>query len=289
MKKWHQYAEIAFTMISILALFRFFQSFANTQPRLLEEVDNKQDDIPPLKIGAKRLAIQFSTLLPQVNLTLISVLQGMALGVLIGQFKTVSPLSFPEILFYIDSVLVIAIIWHLYANAFLTFIWPFSGKHTLLQFALATVESFAFNSIANPALWVLGLSGTALIGALIRWVNTKILSSANYEREDVYILDVKTERIAAKQLFATGLILSVVGGIHLIADWQQSQYLNQLNITVALGAAVICILLLLMADNPMPIQNIFRDSSWLFENYQVIERETNHSQNLADREANVSN
>ena len=107
----------AFAASLLLAFIRLL----TTQNPKKTESDPSALDVMPVKLGAKRIAFQLNTFFPQVHLTLISVLQGVALGVLIAQFEAVSPLSFPAVLLYVDSLIGIALIWHLYAHGSLNF------------------------------------------------------------------------------------------------------------------------------------------------------------------------
>ena len=180
---------------------------------------------PTLKIGAERLVVQFDSLLPQIHLTLVSVLQGLALGVLVEQIRY-DAFEWNLIPLYVASLVLIAFIWHLYAVAFVTFSWPFWGIHTLLQFSLVAVEIFAFSSIAFPPIWVLAIGIMGVIGALIRWLNTKVVSVDNYERLEDYALDMQMEKSAARGLLSLGLVFISLGIILYILFIQQNLHLE---------------------------------------------------------------
>jgi len=234
-------------------------------------------DTMPVKLGAKRVAFQLNTFLPQVNLTLVSVLQGVALGIMIAQFGTVSPLAFPAILLYVDSLMGIALIWHLYANAFISFLWPYSSKHTLLHFSLIGAESFALAYLSRPAMWALGFAGAALVGAVIRWSNTKVVSRLNYERNDVFELDMKSEREGARDLAIMTAIALVLGIALLFVESQPFLYVELTSISaVLLGIALL--LALWRADRVDVFQKHFEGSPWAFEHYQLVERDNNQEQ-----------
>jgi hypothetical protein len=231
-------------------------------------------DTMPVKLGAKRVAFQLNTLLPQVNLTLISVLQGVALGVLVSQFTVVSPLSFPEILLYLDSLILIAVIWHLYAAAFISFVWPFSALQTLLQFLPAAIESFALAFLSQPSVWTLGIAGVAFLGALIRGLNTKIVSPTNYEREEFFNYDMKLETRGMFLLAFIGFSTLVLGIWLRIAEIQQHSYLYYLTAAVGLIVGALLLLTLWEADRASPFEIFFKNSAWEFKHHQLSERKT---------------
>jgi len=271
MKRRHLVA-IAFMTGLILMVVRRQPSQAPTKA----EPKSKVLDVMPIKLGDKRLAFQLNMFLPQVHLTLISVLQGVALGVLIAQFGIVSPFSFPAMLLYIDSVIGIALIWYLYANAFLTFLWPFSAMHILLQFLLAAFESLALAFISRPAIWTLGVAVAAFVGAVIRWLNTKLVTPGSYERRDMFEFDMELERSGSMGLVLLAAISLILGLILLIVDWQQCRYLEHLTAAVGMVLGIILIWMLREADRAgmMLIQKHLEGSPWIFERQQLVERET---------------
>jgi hypothetical protein len=89
-------------------LFLAFVRLLTTQAPTQAEPRSDSLDVMPVKLGAKKVAFQLNTFLPQVHLTLISVLQGVALGVLIAQFEAVSPFSLPGAFLYVDSLITIS-------------------------------------------------------------------------------------------------------------------------------------------------------------------------------------
>lgn len=227
-------------------------------------------DGTPVKLGARKVALQLNTFLPQVHLTLVSVLQGVTLAILVGQFDPNQLLSSRTLLF-VDSLLVIAFIWFLYSWAFVAFQWPFSSWHTVLQFLLATLQSLAFASLSKPTMWTLWLGSVALVGAAIRYWNTKLVSPANYERPEVFHLDVQLDRDAWHRLLALGVVLLAIGG------WQLYCYSEY--VTLGTGLFVLLSMVWSLRDaertTRMMIQKHFEGTSWILdERHQLVERDT---------------
>jgi hypothetical protein len=265
MKRRHLIA-VAFAVGLLLALIRLLNKHTSGKSESKTEVL----EVMPVKLGAKKTAFQLNTFLPQVHLTLISVLQGVALGVLIAQFGVVSPLSFPSVLLYMDSIFIIALVWYLYAWAFVAFQWPFSSWHTVLQFILAFAQSLAFAFLSKPAIWTLGIACSAFVGAFIRWLNTKVVSSAIYEREDIFHYELRVDRGAALQLAAMGVFLSIAG------SWLIYRYSECL--TVVIGLLLMAVLVLMIGDAQKvaaaSIRKHLEASPWAFDEHgQLIERE----------------
>jgi len=238
----------------------------------------RDDDDLHIRLGAERLAFQYSSLLPQVHLTLISILQGIALGILIEQLiqqlysRSIDLMVLP---FYIASIVIIALIWQQYALAFIAFLWPFWGYHILLQFVFAAFEVFAFAAISKPAIWVLGIAGTAFTGSIIRKMNTKIVIPDNYERIEDYYSDLSIENGAAKQLFLTGLGLLIGGVLMLVMTEYQINGFRLFTFAVGIIVTVVAVILLNLTDKDIKTQFeiAFENSPWQFKNHQVIKRE----------------
>jgi hypothetical protein len=240
----------------------------------------REEAIVPVTIGPKRLAFQFGSLLPQVHLTLISVLQGVVLTVLIQQLDQLTDIAL--ISRAIASFMTIVLVWHLYANAFLTFIWPFLGVHTLLLFAFTAAEIYAFASIHDPLKWLWGLATAAFIGTVIRLLNTTIVAEENYEESKNYDLDVHLEKIAAIHLFLVGIVLLLIGFARDSLVSQNYKYLVQFDIATGLFIVVVTIVLLVLADlsGKRIIESILEESSWELRRFQIIERRRRREQSV---------
>jgi len=203
-------------------------------------------------------------------------LQGVALAVLIGQFNPLPPLSSDSWLRFLDTLLGIALIWYLYANAFITFLWPFDPWHIFLQFSLVTVESVACLKVQEPEAWTLAVGLTALIGALIRRLNARIVSKDNYEREDVYQLDRKMEICAAYQLAGlAGLSFLLCG----MLAWASSQPICVRTTATWLSAALLLMALCFIMcrarkATQLLIEKHLEGSVWDFEDGLLVERKT---------------
>jgi hypothetical protein len=117
-------------------------------PELIDDRERSAAEFP-IELGARRVAGQLASFLPQANLTLLSVLQAVVLGILLTRTDSVRVFSLPALPQYLASLALIALVWHEYLWAFISYAWPLSSRHTLLHFALAAAEGTAFASIGN--------------------------------------------------------------------------------------------------------------------------------------------
>ncbi len=107
-----------------------------------------------------------------IELTLISIIQGLALGVLVA--AAVQPLvqlrweTWPYIATGLATILVF---WSRSLLHTLSFIgWPLEFGHTFLYFAATLIEAAALNEVANPMHWfALNTAYAACIWCLYAW------------------------------------------------------------------------------------------------------------------------
>jgi hypothetical protein len=112
-----------------------------------------------------------------VELTLASVLQGLALSLLIP--KAVDLVTSGELakLPYIPaSLLLIFLVWVAFIGHALSFItWPFDPLHNFLYFLITGSEAVLLAFIDQPGRWFLGLVGFALVMGFNVWYNRRLL------------------------------------------------------------------------------------------------------------------
>ncbi len=120
--------------------------------------------MPPLRFGINRFYYLYNTSLPQLHLILISILQGLAFGVLLlddsllpDQFSWDAVFRFllqeHPYLQFIGSSLVILLVWMDFVYASLIFIWPASFLQAGLIYLIALTEILTFKEINNWLVW----------------------------------------------------------------------------------------------------------------------------------------
>jgi hypothetical protein len=145
-----------------------------TQARILTLLEeSRRDEVPRnanriYKIGPHRTTLYLNDFVPQVYLTLISVLQGVVLAVLIDEFPFAFGESNPAIYAYIcSSFLIIVAFWYAYLSAVLDGRWPFHIVDTLLFFAAATAQAIGVKHVSTPAYWCGAMAVMCVLIALI--------------------------------------------------------------------------------------------------------------------------
>jgi hypothetical protein len=128
---------------------------------------------------------QLDSMIVEIELTLISIIQGVALTFLIEATREV--VSFHEILFWpyvLSGLLVIFVFWSRSVLHIITVIrWPLEFGHNFLYIACALVEALLFTRLHHPAAWfalgaVFGLVGWALFIYDLRLIRARAADSA---------------------------------------------------------------------------------------------------------------
>ena len=145
-----------------------------TQLKILKQIDDFQlGKIPQnsngvYKIGQARTVFFLNELIPQIYLTLVSVLQGVALAVLVDKFSLIFlNTALPSYGYAIASFLIIVAFWYSYLGAILDGRWPFRFVDTLLFFGVAIFKSLAVEYIATPWIWCLFIGLMCIIVVVI--------------------------------------------------------------------------------------------------------------------------
>lgn len=188
---------------------------------------SRRDDDTPLHITGDYLVEQFKTLMPVVHLTLVSVLQGLALGALILNFGP--PRSFlpsdllhdiPQHAFYlphIASLLIMISIWNEYMAVVITTPWPLNSVNTGLQLLLVMPEFAALASVNQVGGWMFWGGVTAIMGGIIRLRDRYIVSRELYRRDGdeagktPYLWRLRFKRAFVWHFWLSGPVYMVLG------------------------------------------------------------------------------
>jgi hypothetical protein len=112
-----------------------------------------------------------------VELTLVSVLQGIALAILIPKIVDLIASGQVAKLPYVPaSLLLVFIVWVTFISHALSFVsWPFDPIHNLFYFLVVTSEVVILIFLDQPAQWALALAGFAAVMMLSYWYNQRQL------------------------------------------------------------------------------------------------------------------
>jgi hypothetical protein len=123
--------------------------------------------------GEPPVYAELEALATSIELTLVSVLQGIALSILIP--KVVGLIVDGQLakLPYIPaSLLLIFMVWVAFISHALSWItWPFDLGHNLLYFLVVTSEAVLLTFLDQPGPWFLALAGFGLVMGLSYWYN----------------------------------------------------------------------------------------------------------------------
>lgn len=154
-------------------------------------VITRGDETPPLTIGPKRLHYQYTSALPQAHLTFVSIVQGIAFGVLIqgwplprqSDLAGLASFIFAEHLYlpWIISSLVVVVIWKQFVQASLFVRYPLFTFGIFLMLLIGVAETFSFREIEHTFAWMACLGVVGIVGGLIRLANIGIMSEREWE------------------------------------------------------------------------------------------------------------
>ncbi len=112
------------------------------------------EPVPPNPFASKaRRALD--ALVINIELTLISIIQGLALGVLAGaSAEPLLQLHWQAWLYIATGLLIVLIFWSRALLHTLCFIgWPLEFGHTFVYFGATLIEAVALTQVANPERW----------------------------------------------------------------------------------------------------------------------------------------
>jgi len=180
-----------------------------------------------------------------VELTLASVLQGIALAILVP--KIVELITGGEVakLPYIPaSLLLMFMVWVMFIGHAISFItWPFDPLHNLLYFLIVSSEAVLLFFLDKPAQWFLSLIGLGLLLGFSCWYNQGLLrrsvsryASATARKLYAHILD--EQRVGLQFMAGYCLVgLAGFGALQLRPDLGMAQELGW--VITGLGAMVL--------------------------------------------------
>jgi hypothetical protein len=112
---------------------------------------------------------ELDAMIADIELTLVSIIQGVALTVLIETSReaiaTFNWIMWPYVL---SGLIIILVFWSRVVLHILTLVrWPLEFGHNFLYIACALVEAFAFAQLGNPARWFAFVAAFLAVGWLL--------------------------------------------------------------------------------------------------------------------------
>jgi hypothetical protein len=112
---------------------------------------------------------ELDAMIADIELTLVSIIQGVALAVLIETSREViATLDWVMWPYVLSGLIIILVFWSRVVLHILTVIrWPLEFGHNFLYIACALVEAFAFAQLGNPGRWFAFIAAFLAVGWLL--------------------------------------------------------------------------------------------------------------------------
>src|SRR4051812_45739791 len=120
---------------------------------------------------------ELESLATGVELTLASVMQGIALAILVPKIvELITGGELAKLPYIPASLLLMFMVWVMFINHAISFItWPFDPLHNLLYFLIASSEAVLLFFLDQPGPWFLSLVGMGLLLGFSSWYNQSLL------------------------------------------------------------------------------------------------------------------
>jgi hypothetical protein len=127
---------------------------------------------------------ELDAMIADIELTLVSIIQGVALTVLIEASReaiaTFDWMMWPYVL---SGLVIILVFWSRVVLHILTVIrWPLEFGHNFLYIACALVEAFAFAQLGNPARWFAFIAAFLAVGWLLFAYDLRLIRTRVHDR-----------------------------------------------------------------------------------------------------------
>jgi len=191
---------------------------------------------------------ELESLATGVELTLASVLQGIALAILVPKIVELITSGAVAKLPYIPaSLLLMFMVWVMFIGHAISFItWPFDPLHNLLYFLIVSSEAVLLFFLDQPAQWFLSLIGLGLLTGFNCWYNQGLLRrhTSRYTitaARKLYAHIMNEQRVGLQFMAGYCLVgLAGFGALQLRPDLGMAQELGW--VVTGLGAMVLPLL-----------------------------------------------
>ncbi len=165
--------------------------------------------------------------MPVALLTLTSIVQALALELLWSHVREASPLatfSVEDAIHWVQiasTLLGIMLIWIIYSNNVMRFVWTPSTRDSVLPFVFGIVEFMLIESLGARHLgwWMIDL---ALIFAIMTWTSQITLRAARLEGSNDAFFVRRTPATLRDFLPSIAIVIALgIGGIYLLASRDQ--------------------------------------------------------------------
>jgi len=127
---------------------------------------------------------ELDAMVADIELTLVSIIQGVALTVLIETSReAIATFDWMMWPYVISGLVIILVFWSRVVLHILTVIrWPLEFGHNFLYIACALVEAFAFAQLGNPARWFAFIAAFLAVGWLLFAYDLRLIRTRVHDR-----------------------------------------------------------------------------------------------------------
>jgi hypothetical protein len=153
---------------------------------------------------------ELDAMIAAIELTLVSIVQGVALTILIessrGAIATLDWVMWPYVL---SGLIIILVFWSRVVLHILTVIrWPLEFGHNFLYIACALVEAFALAQLGNPARWFAFVAAFLAVGWLLFAYDLRLIRMRVRDRNRTGAVSNRLYTLVTRdQWFNLGLLL----------------------------------------------------------------------------------
>src|SRR6187399_2490721 len=155
-------------------------------------------------------------MIADIELTLVSIIQGVALTVLIeASRQPIAKLDWKMWPYVLSGLVIILVFWSRVVLHILTVIrWPLEFGHNFLYIACALVEAFAFAQLGNPTRWFAFVAAFLAVGWLLfaydlRLIRTRARDRTGEMSNRLYALVTRDQRINLGLLLPVFFLVNV--------------------------------------------------------------------------------
>jgi len=209
---------------------------------------------------------ELESLATSVELTLASVLQGIALAILVPKIvELISNGELAKLPYIPASLLLIFMVWVMFIGQAISFItWPFDPLHNMLYFLIVSSEAVLLFFLDKPGPWFLALVGLGLLLGFSCWYNQGLLrrNASRYVSADarkLYAHIMDEQRVGLQFMVGYCLVgLAGFAALQLRPDLGMAQELGW--VITGLGAMA------------LPLINVIWQARMMAQRARLIER-----------------
>jgi hypothetical protein len=181
----------------------------------------------PRQIPRRATRHELDSLVVNIELTLGSIIQGVALSVLTENARTpLGELRFEQWLYVLNGLLIILLFWSRSVSHTLTLIrWPLEFSHNFLYITCTLFEAITFTDLGDPLRWYVFNAVFAVLAWSVFLVDLRIIRQRQEEargaaERELYKLILKDQRMNIF-LLVPGMILFHVATAAVIYRWPE--------------------------------------------------------------------